>query len=83
MRQRILAALEGPSHDLVIDMRAVDHLSNRGLALLLGVRARQHSRQRSLTLVCGSHSATEQAISRNGMGRSLATVTGFDLLPTA
>lgn len=81
MRQSILAALEGPSHDLVIDMRAVDHLSDRGLALLVGVRARQRSRQQTLTLVCASDSATEQALSRKGMGRSFTTVTGFDLLP--
>lgn len=81
MRQTILAAMEGQSHDLVIDMRAVEHLSNRGMALLLGVRARQRSRQQTLTLICGSNSATEQAMSRNGMRQSFTTVTGLDLVP--
>ena len=83
MRQGILAAMEGRPHDLVIDMRAVDHLSNRGVALLLGVRARQRSRQQTLTLVCGVDSATEQAMSRNGMKRSFTTITELDLLPPA
>lgn len=83
MRQGILAALEGRPHDLVIDMRGVDHLTNQGLALLLGVKARQRSRQQALTLVCGLDSATEQAMSRNEMKRSFTTVTELDPLSSA
>jgi len=83
MRQGILAALEGRPHDLVIDRRGVDHLSDQGLALLSGVKARQRSGQQALTLVCGLDSATEQAMSRNEMKRSFTTVTELDLLSSA
>lgn len=75
MRKTVLDALEGRPRDLVIDMREVGHLSNRGLALLVGLRARQRSHQRTLTLVCGSDSPTRQALSRTGLRGTFTTVT--------
>ncbi|MGZ4572946.1 MAG: STAS domain-containing protein [Actinomycetes bacterium] len=72
-RRNVLEALAGRPHDLVIDMRSVDQLSNPGLALLVGVRARQRAHQRGLTLVCGPDSGTEQALSRSGMQGGFTT----------
>ncbi len=75
MGQSVLEASEGRAHDLVIEMRTVDLRSSQGVALLLGVRARQRARQRKLTLVCGSDSATEQALSHTGTRGKFTTVT--------
>lgn len=67
IRHRVLAALEGPASDVVLDMRQIDQLSNVGVALLIGTRARLRARKSQLTLVCTPHSATEQALSRAGL----------------
>lgn len=74
MRQDILAALAGQSRDLVVDLRQVDNLSSLGLAVLVGVRARQHSRQKTLTLVCGDRSDIAMALARFGLQGKFTTV---------
>lgn len=53
MRQDILGAVPGEPRDLVIGLRQVVRLSSTGLAVLVGVRARQRSRLKTLTLVGG------------------------------
>ena len=75
MRQDILGAVAGEPRDLVIDLRQVVHLSGTGLAVLVGVRARQRSRLKSLTLVCGERSGTQMALARAGMSGNFKTVT--------
>lgn len=75
MRRDVLGSLQGRPRDLVIDLRRVEQLSNPGLALLVGVRARQRARQRTLTLVCASDSATEQMLSATGLRGRFTTVT--------
>jgi anti-anti-sigma regulatory factor len=74
MRQTVLNGLTGHPHDLVIDLRDVDHVSNQELAVLVGARARQRARHQTLTLVCGPDSFTEQALSRAGMRGMFSTV---------
>jgi anti-anti-sigma regulatory factor len=74
MRQVALTALQGPSRDVVIDLRDAAAMSYQELALLVGVRARQRARGRRLTLVCARDSATEQALSRAGMRKLFTTV---------
>lgn len=75
MRRTVLAGSEGAPHDLVIDMRSVESVSREAMDVLLSVRARQRARQRKLTLVCSSGSATEQVLSRSGMRRKFTTTT--------
>ena len=75
MRPDILGAVAGEPRDLVIDLRQVVHLSSTGLAVLVGVRARQRSRLKSLTLVCGERSGTQMALARSGMKGDFKTVT--------
>jgi anti-anti-sigma regulatory factor len=75
MRQVALTALQGPSRDVVIDLRDAVAMTHQELALLIGVRARQRSRGRRLTLVCAPDSATEKALSRAGMRKLFTTVT--------
>ena len=75
MRPDILGAVAGEPRDLVIDLRQVVHLSSTGLAVLVGVRARQRSRLKSLTLVCGERSGTHMALARSGMKGDFKTVT--------
>jgi anti-anti-sigma regulatory factor len=75
LRQDILDAAAGEPRDLVIDLRQVGHLSNTGLAVLIGVQARQSSRLKSLTLVCGERSGTQMALARSGMKGDFRTVT--------
>jgi anti-anti-sigma factor len=76
MRRTVLAGAAGAPHDLVIDMRAVEFVSTSGMALLLGVRARQRARQRTLMLVCSARSATEQVLSRTGLRGDFTTTRG-------
>ena len=75
LRQDILGAVAGEPRDLVIDLRRVADLSSTALAALVGVQARQRSRLKSLTLVCGERSGTEMALARSGMKGDFRTVT--------
>jgi hypothetical protein len=75
MRQVALGALQGAPRDVVLDLRDAVAMTHQELALLIGVRARQRSRGRRLTLVCASDSATEKALSRAGMRQLFTTVT--------
>lgn len=75
MRQDILDAVAGEPRDLVVDLRQVEDLPSTGLAVLVGVQARQGSRLRSLTLVCGERSGTQMALARSGMTGDFRTVT--------
>ena len=59
MRRTVLNGLTGQRHDLVIDLRDVDHMSNQELAVLVGARARQRARHQTPSLVCGPGSGTE------------------------
>jgi anti-anti-sigma factor len=77
MRQAVLGTLAGRPQDLVIDLRQVEHLSNQGVAVLVGVRARQRAWHKTLTLVCGTKSGTRQALSRTGMRGTFTTVTAI------
>lgn len=83
MRGTILDAMEGTPRDMVIDLRAVAAMPDSGLALLVGVHARQQARRRTLTLVFGKGSATEQALARTGLTRGFTVVTALALLPPA
>lgn len=75
LRQDILGAVAGEPRDLVIDLRQVADLPSAGLAALVGVQARQRSRLKSLTLVCGERSGTQMALVRSGMKGDFRTVT--------
>jgi anti-anti-sigma regulatory factor len=75
LRQDILGAVAGEPRDLVIDLRQIADLPSTGLAVLIGVQARQRSRLKSLTLVCGERSGTQMALARSGMKRDFRTVT--------
>jgi anti-anti-sigma regulatory factor len=75
LRQDILGAVAGEPRDLVIDLRQVADLPATGLAALVGVQARQRSRLKSLTLVCGERSGTQMALVRSGMKGDFRTVT--------
>jgi anti-anti-sigma regulatory factor len=78
MRRTVLNGLTGHPHDVVIDLRDVDHLSNQELAVLVGARARQRARHQTLTLVCGPESGIEQALSRAGMRAMFTTVSRIE-----
>jgi hypothetical protein len=56
-------------------LRQVADLPSTGLAALVGVQARQNSRLKSLTLVCGERSSTQMALARSGMKGDFRTVT--------
>ena len=75
LRQDILGAVAGEPRDLVIDLREVEHLTTTGLAVRVGVQARQRSRLKSLKLVCGERSGTQMALARSGMKGDFRTVT--------
>jgi len=75
MRDDILGAVAGEPRDLVIDLRQVGQLSSTGLAALVGVRARQRARMKTLTLVCGESSGTQLALAQSGMTDKFNTVT--------
>jgi anti-anti-sigma regulatory factor len=75
LRQDILGAVAGEPRDLVVDLRQVAHLSSTGVAVLVGVQARQRSRLKSLTLACGDRSGTQMALVRSGMNGDVRTVT--------
>lgn len=56
--------------------RNYSHLGvHTGVAVLVGVQARQRSRLRTLTLVCGERSGTQMALARSGMKGDFRTVT--------
>jgi anti-anti-sigma regulatory factor len=65
----------GERRDLVIDLRQVADLPSTGLATLVGVQARQRSRLKTLTLVCGERSGTQMALAQSGMKSNFRTVT--------
>lgn len=75
MRVITLEAMSGAPRDMVLDLRAADRVDDLELALLVGIRARQRSHGRALTLVCGPESTTRKALSRAGLGDHFATVT--------
>jgi anti-anti-sigma regulatory factor len=75
LRQDILGAVTGEPRDLVIDLRQVANLPSTGLATLVGVQARQRSRLKRLTLVCGDRSGTQMALARSGLKGDFRTVT--------
>ena len=75
MRPDILGAVAGEPRDLVIDLRQVVELPSTGLAVLVGVQARQRSRLKSTTLVCAERSGTQMALARSGMKGDFRTVT--------
>ncbi len=75
LRQDILGAVAGEPRDLVIDLRQVADLPSTGLAVLVGVQARQRARLKSLMLVCGERSGTQMALARSGMKADFRTVT--------
>ena len=51
MRRAILEGMEGAPKNLVIDLRSVVVMGDMGLALLMGINARQRARRAALTLV--------------------------------
>jgi hypothetical protein len=67
LREKLSAALEGEPHDLVVDMRQVWGVCQEAVAVLTGVRSRQRSLDRQLTLVFSADSATDRALSAAGM----------------
>ena len=73
MRRTVLEGLAGRPRDVVIDLGSVMSMTNPGLAVLVGTRARQHARRRRLTLVFAPHSATAAALSRSGLRGSFTT----------
>jgi len=75
LRQDILGAVAGEPRDLVIDLRQVVDLPSTGLAVFVGVQARQRSRLKGMTLVCAERSGTQMALARSGMSGDLRTVT--------
>jgi anti-anti-sigma regulatory factor len=75
LREDMLAAVAGKPRDLVIDLRQVADLPATGVAAIVGMQARQRSRQKSLTLVCGERSGTQMALARSGMKGDFRTVT--------
>jgi anti-anti-sigma regulatory factor len=77
MRMMTLVALTGAPRDLVLDLRTADRVSDLELSLLVGVRARQRARGRTLTLVSGPESTTREALSRAGLGDQFTTVTAL------
>jgi anti-anti-sigma factor len=78
MRRTVMDGLAGRARDVILDLGSVDSMSNPGVAVLVGARARQRARLRRLTLVFGRHSATDDALSRSGLRESFATVRTVD-----
>ena len=77
LRAKVLTGLDGADHDVVIDLRDVVELTNSGLGVLVGARARQRARQRRLTVVIRPGSAVDHALARAGL-RALFDVTEDD-----
>ncbi len=73
MRRTVLEGLAGRPRDVVIDLRSVMSMTNPGLAVLVGTKARLQARRRRLTLVFGPRSATAVALSRSGLRGSFTT----------
>lgn len=72
--EKLSAALEGEPHDLVVDMRRVWGVCQEAVALLAGIRARQRSLHRQLTLVFPAESATDRALTVAGLQGRFTTV---------
>jgi anti-anti-sigma factor len=77
MRAQMLAELQGPARDMRVDLQQVRSLSPAGMAVLVGVRARQRAWDQKLTLVCSRDSAAGRALAQSGMAR------GFQISWTA
>ena len=77
LRAKVLMGLDGADHDVVIDLRDVVELTNSGLGVLVGARARQRARHRRLTVVIRPGSAVDHALARAGL-RALFDVTEDD-----
>jgi hypothetical protein len=73
MRRTVLEGIAGRPRDVVLDLGSVMSMTNPGLAVLVGTKARQHARRRRLTLVFDPSSATDEALSRNGLRGSFKT----------
>jgi anti-anti-sigma regulatory factor len=73
MRRTVLEGISGRPRDVVLDLLSVTSMTNPGLAVLVGTKARQQARRRRLTIVFGPHSATAAALSRNGLRGSFTT----------
>jgi anti-anti-sigma regulatory factor len=71
MRARMLAALEGPAHNLTVDMRRVRSLSTQAMGVLIGAGARQESWGKRLTLICAQRSPAARSLRRAGMRGTL------------
>lgn len=67
LRAKVLAGLEGADHDVVIDLREVLELTNSGVGVLVGARARQRARHQRLTVVIRPGSAVDHAMARAGL----------------
>jgi hypothetical protein len=73
LRESLAELPDGTTRDLVIDLRAVEDLTNPDLAVLVGVRSRQRAQQGKLTLVIDPGSPAEQALARAGLWGSFTT----------
>jgi hypothetical protein len=73
LRASLAELPDGAARNLVIDLRAVQDLTNPDLAVLVGVRSRQRAQHGSLTLVVGPGSPAEQALARAGLWGSFTT----------
>jgi anti-anti-sigma regulatory factor len=73
MRRTVLEGIAGRPRDVVLDLLSVTSMTNPGLAVLVGTKARQQARRRRLTLVFDPNSATADALSRNGLRGSFTT----------
>jgi anti-anti-sigma factor len=73
MRRTVLEGMSGRPRDVVLDLGNLTSMTNPGLAVLVGTKARQQARHRRFTLVFGQHSATADALSRNGLRASFTT----------
>jgi anti-anti-sigma regulatory factor len=73
MRRTVLEGIAGRPRDVVLDLLSVTSMTNPGLAVLVGTKARQKARRRRLTLVFGPRSVTADALSRNGLRGNFTT----------
>ena len=75
MRRTVLEGMSGRPRDVVLDLGSLTSMTNPGLAVLVGTKARQTARRRHLTLVFDQHSATADALSRHGLRSTFTTAT--------
>lgn len=73
MRRTVLEGMSGHPRDVVLDLGSLTSMTNPGLAVLVGTRARQQARSRHLTLVFAPHSATADALARHGLAGTFTT----------